>query len=323
VTNQCLTRDQFRYNAIVVALRLWCMSRRKSGLFFAGVALLLGMTACSAGSGEPASVAGAPMQQDSAASANAAGGGSGSGVAKQEAGKPAQQGQQANAPVQERKLVQTARLEMLVKDPFEAISRARAVATGTGGFTGQEDSSGDRATITLQIPADRFDSAIEQLVQLGKPTTQHKQATDVTEQVVDLDARLATQRASVDRMRLLLGKAQSIGEIAQIESELTKRESELESLQGRRDALGTKVALSTVTLQVTRESAPPAPVEADGGFIDGLDDGWTAFGSFWTVTTTVFGALLPFLVVLAIPVGLIFHFRRRRRKSTVPVVESP
>jgi hypothetical protein len=310
------------------------MSRRKSGLFFAGVALLLGVAACSANqSGESAS---APMannaQQDSAGSGTGTGSGSGSGpgVAKQGSppGQPAQQGQQANAPVQERKLVQTARLELLVKDPFEAVSRARSVATGTGGFTGQEDSSGDRATITLQIPADRFDSAIEQLVQLGKPTTQHKQATDVTEQVVDLDARLATQRASVDRMRVLLGKAQSIGEISQIESELTKRESDLESLQGRRDALGTKVALSTVTLQVTKEASPvaAAQVEARGGFIDGLDDGWTAFGEFWTVTTTVIGALLPFLVVVAIPAVLIFHFRRKRRKSTpvaTPVTESP
>jgi hypothetical protein len=262
---------------------------------------------------------------------NASGGSAGSadtggaGVAKQEGAKAAQQGQQPNAPVQERKLVQTARIELLVKDPFEAVSQARGVATGTGGFTGQEDSSGDRASITLQIPADRFDSAIDQLRQLGKPTSQHKQATDVTEQVVDLDARLATQRASVDRMRLLLGKAQSIGEISQIESELTKRESDLESLQGRRDALGTKVALSTVTLQVTRESTPgAAPVEASsGGFVDGLDDGWTAFGDFWRVTTTVVGALLPFLVVVAIPAGLIFHFRRKRRRSTVPAVEAP
>jgi hypothetical protein len=303
------------------------MSRRKSGLFFAGVALLLGITACSAESGSPASVAGAPMQNN--ANADAAGGG-GSGEAKQgnqraQPGQPAQQGQQANAPVQERKLVQTARIELLVKDPFEAISRARGVATGTGGFTGQEDSSGDRASITLQIPADRFDSAIEQLVELGKPTTQHKQATDVTEQVVDLDARLATQRASVDRMRVLLAKAQSVGEIAQIEGELTKRESDLESLQGRRDALGTKVALSTVTLQVTRESSPAAVQEASGGFVDGLGDGWSAFGDFWRVTTTVLGALLPFLVVVAIPAGLIFHFRRKRRKSpaaAAPAVES-
>ncbi|MBP2322301.1 hypothetical protein JOF56_002686 [Kibdelosporangium banguiense] len=275
------------------------------------MALLLGIAACS--SSETGGSAAAPMMPNNA-NADA----SGSGAAKQ--GSPPapgqQQGQQANAPVQERKLVQTARVDLLVKDPFEAISRARSVATGTGGFTGQEDSSGDRASITLQIPADRFDSAIEQLLQLGKPTAQHKQATDVTEQVVDLDARLATQRASVDRMRALLGKAQSVGEIAQIESELTKRESDLESLQGRRDALGTKVALSTVTLQVVKESSPAAaPVEARGGFIDGLDDGWTAFGDFWRVATTVLGALLPFLVVVAIPAGLIFHFRRKRMFS--------
>jgi Domain of unknown function (DUF4349) len=293
------------------------MSRRKSGLLLAGAALLLGVTtACSAS--ETGSTAAAPGVATPPARDNAgSGAGSGAGAAQQ------QPGQQATAPVQERKLVQTAQLELVVKDPFEAISQARTVATGTGGFTGQEDSSGDRATVTLQIPADRFDSAIEQLLRLGRPTVQRKQASDVTEQVVDLDARLATQRASVDRMRALLGRAQSVGEVAQIESELTKREADLESLQGRRDALGTKVALSTVTLRVTRESAPAPVAAAGGGFTDGLSDGWSAFGDFWRITTTVLGALLPFLVLAAIPLGLIVYFRRKRRKTALPVTESP
>lgn len=215
--------------------------------------------------------------------------------------------------------MQTARMELTVPDAFDAIARARAIAITAGGFTGQEESRDNKASITLRVPADRFDSALDQLAKLGKVTVQHKQADDVTEQVVDLDARLATQRASVDRMRALLARAASVTEIAQIESELTRREADLESLQGRRNTLGGKVALSTVTVMVTKEG-PPAPVveEAGTGFLDGLDGGWGAFGAFLNAIATAFGALLPFLVALGIPVGLWFHFRRRRRKPLPP-----
>jgi hypothetical protein len=233
-------------------------------------------------------------------------------------GQPAEK--QESAPVQQRQLVQTARIELGVKDDvFGAIVSARAIAITSGGFTGQEDSSGDKASITLRVPADKFDSAIEQLSKLGKVNSQHKQADDVTEQVVDLEARLATQRASVDRMRLLLGKAASVAEIAQIESELTRREADLESLQGRRDALGGKVALSTVVLTVSREYQASQPVEqkSDTGFLNGLDNGWSAFGTFADGVADTFGALLPFLVALGIPVGIWLYLRRRRRKTVV------
>jgi uncharacterized protein DUF4349 len=243
---------------------------------------------------------------------------------KQEGGAATpQQQQQDSAPVQNRQLVQTARIELAVEgDPMGAVSTARGVATALNGFTGQEESGGDKASITLRIPADKFDIAIEQLTKLGRPTAQHKQADDVTEQVVDLDSRLATQRASVDRMRALLAKAQSVSEVAQIESELTRRESDLESMQGRRTALGGQVALSTVVLQVTKET-PPAqkPVEdkATGGFLGGLGDGWGAFGTFINAIAVTVGTLLPFLVALGIPAGLYLYFRRKRRKA-VPAV---
>lgn len=218
-------------------------------------------------------------------------------------------------------------MELTVPDAFVAISRARSIATSAGGFTGQEESRDNKASITLRVPADRFDSALEQLAKLGKVTVQHKQADDVTEQVVDLDARLATQRASVDRMRALLARASSVTEIAQIETELTRREADLESLQGRRNALGGKVALSTVTVMVTKEepAAPPGQVaeEAGTGFLDGLDGGWGAFGAFLNAIATAFGALLPFLVALGIPLGLWFYFRRKRRKPAPPPAPAP
>ncbi|NRN68625.1 hypothetical protein GC106_58680 [Kibdelosporangium sp. 4NS15] len=125
-------------------------------------------------------------------------------------------------------------------------------------------------------------------------------------------------------MQALLARASSVSEIAQIESELTRRQSDLESLQSRRDALTGKVALSTVTLQFGRENAPPpVPVEAAGpGFFDGLSEGWGAFGDFFTGVTRVFGVLLPFLVAFGIPAGLALYFRRRRRKPATPVTES-
>jgi hypothetical protein len=296
------------------------MSRRKSGLLLAGAALLLGLAGCTgADSGSPASLSSA----GEAAAPNAAA--PNPGAAKPATPPGQQQAKQESAPVQERQLVQTARMELTVPDAFDAISRARSIAISAGGFTGQEESRDNKASITLRVPADRFDSALEQLAKLGKVIVQHKQADDVTEQVVDLDARLATQRASVDRMRALLARASSVTEIAQIETELTRREADLESLQGRRNALGGKVALSTVTVMVSKENpvAPPAVEEAGSGFLDGLDGGWGAFGAFLNAIATAFGALLPFLVALGIPLGLWFYFRRKRRKPAPPSTPAP
>ncbi|MET0136339.1 MAG: DUF4349 domain-containing protein [Kibdelosporangium sp.] len=296
------------------------MSRRKSGLLLAGVALLLGMTACSgadSGSGAPVALS-APGEAKFNAEGEAAAPDVPNAQRDKQQQTEKQQQQQQNAPVQDRQLVQTAKMELTAEDPFDVVFRARGIASSVGGFTGQEDSSNGRASLTLRIPADRFDSALDQLSKLGTVKTQNKQADDVTDQAVDLDARLATQRASVDRMRALLARAASVAEIAQIEGELTRREADLESLQGRRNALGNKVALSTVTVLVTKQAAPPQNdiVKADTGFLSGLTEGWGAFGTFVNAIATAIGALLPFLVALAIPVALVLYYRRRNRKRT-------
>jgi hypothetical protein len=123
----------------------------------------------------------------------------------------------------------------------------------------------------------------------------------------------------------LLARANTVDEIVRIEQELTTRESELESLLQRREALGGQVAMSTVTMtfskNTTTAATPPEDDEATG-FLAGLSDGWHAFLDAGAVTLQVVGAVLPFLLVLGIPAALALRWRRRRR-TTEPVAQQP
>ena len=84
---------------------------------------------------------------------------------------------------------------------------------------------------------------------------------DVTETLVDLAARIATQQASLARVRELLARATTIGEIVSLENELTNRQAELDSLMQRREKLSGLVALATITvvLEPSRSSTRPKP----------------------------------------------------------------
>ena len=77
----------------------------------------------------------------------------------------------------------------------------------------------------------------------------------MTGQVVDVNSRVDSMTASVARVRALLAQATSIADVISIESELSVREANLESLQQQQAALGGQVALSTISLSIT---APPS-----------------------------------------------------------------
>jgi hypothetical protein len=222
----------------------------------------------------------------------------------------------------DRKLVRTATIELTAADVGGTVNDARDIAATEGGYAGSEDVNERSATLTLLIPSDRFDSALDELSALGKVISRNQTAEDVTEQVVDLESRIATQRASVNRVRELLARATTVDEIVRIEQEVTTREADLESLEQRRQALAGQVAMSTVTIKVSRTTAAPvAPDEADG-LLAGLSDGWGAFLDFGAGTLQVIGAMLPFLLLLAVPTVPALRWWRRRR-TTAPVVQQP
>ncbi|MBP2339550.1 hypothetical protein JOF41_005728 [Saccharothrix coeruleofusca] len=217
-----------------------------------------------------------------------------------------------------RQLVRTARVDLRAGDVADALARVKDVGAAQGGFAEREDSSRDRASVTLRVPADRLDAALKAVDELGVEVTRREVRTeDVTDQVVDVEARLASQRAGVDRVRALLERAGSTAEITQVEGELTRRQSELESLQRRYDALKGQVALSTLTISISRAEATAGPVAEDRpDFLTALAGGWGALVDVAALLLAALGAVLPFAVVLGVPGGVWLWLRRKRKAAT-------
>ncbi|HYT11031.1 MAG TPA: DUF4349 domain-containing protein [Mycobacteriales bacterium] len=229
-------------------------------------AALLALAGCSSDpSGEGSTSAGA---------APAVGAGQAAGT-----GGGAKQAEQVR--LEPRSLIRTAEITVRVDDVTAAAHRAQDYA-GTGGSVAGDTRSGSgdkaRADLILKVGPDRLEVVLDQLGGLGEEQQRASSTEDVTEQVADVGSRVATMRAAIARVQAILSRATRIGDVVAVEGELSRRITELESLQARQRALAGQVDLATVTLHlVARAVVKPVPPAERGGFVGGLASGWHAF----------------------------------------------
>lgn len=257
--------------------------------------------------------------------------GSGAGTyAAATAGNGAQVGQAVVPALLDRSVIRTATIEVRVTDVLDAAGRAQALAASAGGYVAAEQTQADpdhpdlsRAVVTLRVPGTALPQLLTDVAHLGALLAQDQSSTDVTGQVIDVAARLASQQASVDRIRALLSQATTIGQVVQVEGELASREGALESLQAQAKALADQTALATVTATlVGRQAAAPVQPAPSKGFGHGLSQGWDAFSAAATWLLTAVGAVLPFGIV-GVPLGwLVWTARQRRTQAARPPVEA-
>jgi len=210
----------------------------------------------------------------------------------------------------------------------QAIFDVRKVVDEYAGTVSEDDTESDtdgkalRSRMVLRILTADFDDAMGELEKVATLVSSKRKSEDVTTQVLDLDARVEAQRRSIDRIQVLFDHATSIKDVVSIESQLSQRQADLESLEAQQRYLADQTSMSTITLSVERtsKSKPPAKPDRDeAGFIAGLSGGWDAMKTFLVGAATVAGALLPWLVlalVLAIPGWPVL--RRVRRRTTTP-----
>ncbi len=228
----------------------------------------------------------------------------------------------------QRSRILSATVDLQVSDVRAAVADATSAVVGAGGFVGSADARAATpreaavATLTLRAPAGSFDRVVAAVAALGTVRSSTRTEQDVTSQVADLQSRLATDRASIARVRLLFAKATSVGSVIALESALTDRESELESLEAQQRALAGQVGDATIAVTLHG----PAPTKAvvhhaaarHAGFTTGLRDGWRALATFTRRTTVVLGALLPFAPFALVGVGLVWWRVRRARVVRPP-----
>ena len=174
-----------------------------------------------------------------------------------------------------RQVIFTARLQVEVTDVFTAVAEAKRLATATGGFlfsersVETESSTQPQSEITFKLPPERFGGVMDDLARLGRERGRQVDASDVTAQLVDLDARLKSAEASLDRVRKLLADAKTVQEVVSIEAELTKRETLVEQLKGQLNQISRQVEFATVTVTFGQKLAKagddndlPGPLDA-------------------------------------------------------------
>ena len=230
----------------------------------------------------------------------------------------------------ERDIVYRGQVSVRVKDVSRASTRAEELVLAVDGvvFSQQTYRNPDRggsgeATMTLRVPPTQFASTLDSLGRLGKEISRSRSAQDVTIELADTGSRVRSQERSVARVRALLGEAETIGEVVQIESELARREADLESLQAQLTRLEDVTAPATIDVTLLARGAPrPAPLGSDDdlGFVSGLRGGWAALVEILLVAMTVLGAALPFAIA-ALLVGFPTYalLRGRRLRRTGPV----
>jgi hypothetical protein len=231
--------------------------------------------------------------------------------------------------VDQRSIVYTGSITVRVDDVNAAAARASGLATAAGGFVGEDKrnsgTGSDDATLTLRVPAGKFTEVVNQLAALGEEETRGISTEDVTEQTVDLDARIAVQQARVDSGRRLLAEAKSLNDLVMLEKEVATRESDLASLQAKKRRLADLTALSTITVVLLDpDAAPAASPDGPPGFLAGLSGGWDALRASLAVLATVLGALLPWLIALGLPAwGIFWAYRRVARRRPAMVATTP
>lgn len=230
----------------------------------------------------------------------------------------------------ERSVITTGWMTILVDTPAEAADNAIDLVESSGGrIDGRTEYSADEryggeATLTIRVPSERLTEVLDEIGALGEVQILELSASDVTLQVTDLDARISSLRASIDRLTVLLAQATEIDDLVALETAISDRQVQLESMLAEQRWLEDQVSLSTIT--VTFVSVPVVADPDPEGFLGGLISGWNALADFAGGVLVTLGFLLPWLIPLAIVgiiVLLIVWLAVRRGRQTAPAAAPP
>ncbi len=215
--------------------------------------------------------------------------------------------------VDTRALIKTGAVGLRSDDVALVVQRVTTLVTGAGGEIADESTSSDRdgeatySKLVVAVPVDDFDATIDSISELATRADKSRHSEDVTTAVADVDARVTSARDAITSLRRLYVRAKTLGQIITLESQLSQRQADLESLLAQQRSLAEQTTMSRITVTVAKppKSADPTPEKSDeqAGFVTGLKQGWDALVTFVVGLGHVVGVVLPLLPVVLVLAG--------------------
>lgn len=153
-----------------------------------------------------------------------------------------------------RYLVKEADISLEVESIDTVVSDLKASLERLQGYVDRSEQRNERTIdITAKVPSEKFDTFISAIGKSGIITNKSVRVKDITDQVIDTGARLKSMKALRSRMEALLNKTLDIGQILQIEKEITRLQGEIERIEGRLNSLKKQAAMSEVNISISKK----------------------------------------------------------------------
>ncbi|MBW2997676.1 DUF4349 domain-containing protein [Candidatus Woesearchaeota archaeon] len=216
----------------------------------------------------------------------------------------------------ELQIIRTAHMNIEVEDFFIASQKVEAYARKYGGYVSNSDARADHnskhsGTVTIRVPELHFDAVIAELSLLGDVQSKTSTGQDVTEEHIDLQARIDNAEKHEDRLVEMFDNATDVDEMMQIERELSRVREQIERNEGRLRYLSNRVAMSTVTVRMYE----PMPVVKEWGVWKSIKNSFNHMLKTLRFMIELLGFLIP-LAVFGLLVALLVRWLVRRTRKT-------
>jgi hypothetical protein len=229
------------------------------------------------------------------------------------------------ASVDAAQIVKTGQISLEVNDIDGALTQAQSAIVGLGGYVDQSNRSGTgndaTASVTYRLPAGKWDQALAAVGKIGvKVLSEQTGSTDVTSQVIDLNARLSNLKSTEAALQAIMARATLIADVLAVENQLSDTQGQIEELTAERDHLTDQAAMSTltvtfqlptttVTVQATEDWTLGSQIDQAGAALVRIGQGLA------TIAVWILVVVLPVAFGAFVLFGILWLTRRVLRRA--------
>ena len=219
------------------------------------------------------------------------------------------------------KIIRTVTLSIVVPDVEKTVNEIEAMLKNVNGYIQDanlwQSNNNLQGHLTLRVPSSKVDGFIPQLESLGRVERKNVSGQDVTEEYYDVEARKNNLKKQEERYLELLGKANTVKEMLEIESQLARVRGEIESMEARLKVLDNRVDLATITIELQAPKTLSSGEILREPFGERIQTGWqrgvNGMMNFVQDLVLLLVILLPYTPIFALLGYAVYRIRKSRR----------